>query len=139
MNDLALNKITSIIRCVKRAREEYHKAKNDFENNFSQQDAAILNILRACEQAIDLANHLIKVEKLGLPNNSADAFDILAKNKIITADLAYRLIKMVGFRNICMHEYQALDFTVLVKVITQGLEDLLKFSEAIQQRLTTQQ
>ena len=30
-----------------------------FDTNYTKQDAAVLNVLRACEQAIDLANYLI--------------------------------------------------------------------------------
>ena len=51
--DVVINKIQSI----QRAREVYAKA-DDFAHDFSRQDAAILNITRACEQSIDLANHI---------------------------------------------------------------------------------
>jgi hypothetical protein len=57
MNDVIINKIESIQRCIKRAREEYEKAGKSFYEDYTRQDAAILNITRACEQTIDLANH----------------------------------------------------------------------------------
>ncbi len=59
-DDVMINKIQSIQRCIFRAKEEYQLAGNAFENDFSRQDAAILNITRACEQTIDLADYLIK-------------------------------------------------------------------------------
>ena len=77
MNDIIVNKIQSIQRCVERAREEYLKDPEDFENNYTVQDAAILNILRACELAIDLANHIIKSHKMGIPTSSAESFELL--------------------------------------------------------------
>jgi hypothetical protein len=63
MNDIAINKIQSIQRCTLRAREEYRYDPGGFDTNYTRQDAAVLNILRACEQAIDLANHIIKSYK----------------------------------------------------------------------------
>ena len=77
MNDIVVNKIQSIQRCIERAREEYCDDPEGFDADYTRQDAAVLNILRACEQAIDLANHVIKSRKLGIPNSSAESFDLL--------------------------------------------------------------
>jgi hypothetical protein len=63
MTDIIVNKIQSIQRCVERAREEYTANPEGVDSDYSRQDAAILNVLRACEQAIDLANHVLKIEK----------------------------------------------------------------------------
>jgi hypothetical protein len=60
MNDIAINKIQSIQRCVRRAREEYQADRDGFATNYTRQDAALLNVLWACETAIDLANHVIR-------------------------------------------------------------------------------
>ncbi len=65
MNDTVALKITSLQRCVARARSAYRHAGAQFRSSFDQQDAAILNILRACETAIDLANMLIRSRHLG--------------------------------------------------------------------------
>lgn len=53
-DDVLLNKAASIERCVRRAREEYDKAPDTFATDFTRQDAAILNIQRACEAALDM-------------------------------------------------------------------------------------
>jgi len=79
MNDIVINKIQSIQLCVERAREEYQKNPDGFETDFTRQDAAILNVIRACEQAIDLANHVIKKHKMGIPASSAESFELLQK------------------------------------------------------------
>ena len=85
-DDIVINKIQSIQRCIKRAHEEYDKA-DDFASNFSCQDAAILNITRACEHAIDLTNHLLRHYKLGVPNSRSDGFVLLASQSIISNEL----------------------------------------------------
>ena len=74
MNDVVTNKAASIQRCVKRAREELAAAE-DFDSDYTRQDAAILNIARACEQTIDLANHVVRTKKLGVPTDSGESFD----------------------------------------------------------------
>jgi uncharacterized protein YutE (UPF0331/DUF86 family) len=67
-------KVQSIQRCIKRAREESERAGSGFREDYTRQDAAILNITRACEQAIDLANHIIKTHKMGIPTSSRVKF-----------------------------------------------------------------
>ena len=52
MNDIVINKIQSIQRCVRRAREEYRADSDGFATNYTRQDAALLHVLRACETII---------------------------------------------------------------------------------------
>ena len=131
MNDTAINKIQSIQRCVQRAREEYQADPEGFDANHTRQDAAILNVLRACEQAIDLANHCIRARKLGIPKTTAESFELLTCKQVISGDLAERLIKMTGFRNIVIHQYQRMDMEITRAVINVGLGDLIEFGDRI--------
>ena len=66
-DDVLLNKAAIIERCVARAREEYEVDRATFAASFSRQDAAILNIQRACEAALDMGHHVIRRATLGLP------------------------------------------------------------------------
>lgn len=131
MNDVILNKIQSIQRCLKRAREEHDGAGDTFATDFTRQDAAILNMTRSCEQSIDLANHVIKLKQLGVPGDSGESFDVLAENGVIPAELAASLKKMTGFRNIAIHEYQSINIAIVEAVITDRSEDLIRFTERI--------
>ena len=110
MDDIIIQKTASIERCLKRVMEEFELAGADFESNFSHRDAAILNLLRACEQSIDLANHLIRTYKWGVPSTSRQSFDMLYQHDFISERLAVSLKKMVGFRNIAIHEYGRKDY-----------------------------
>lgn len=131
MNDLIINKVQSIQRCVRRAREEYAVDPDGFATNYSRQDAALLNVLRGCETAIDLANHVIRTHKLGIPVSSADSFRLLYTEKVIDGSLADRMIKMVGFRNTVIHQYTKMDIQIVESVINAGLNDLLVFADMI--------
>lgn len=132
MNDIVLNKKESIERCVKQIRNYYALPLNGpFEEDYLRQDAIALNLQRACEQCIDLANHTIRVQKLGLPKESRESFRLLAANNIITREMAAGLEGMVGFRNVLVHEYQRMDIKLMVDVIENRLDDLLEFTDRI--------
>ena len=107
-DEVLLNKSASIERCVARAREEYAKDPTSFATNYTRQDAAILNIQRACEATLDMGQHLIRRERLGLPQGARNVFTLLAQGGWIDVELADGLKRMVGFRNIAVYDYQSM-------------------------------
>lgn len=127
-DDVVLNKSAAIERCVARAREEYNADPDTFATNFTRQDAAILNIQRACEAALDMGHHIIRRESLGLPQSSRDVFDLLATAHWLEPQLAQSMKHMVGFRNIAVHEYQTLQLPITVNIIERHLDEFLTFS-----------
>ncbi len=132
MNDIVLNKKESIEKCIKQIRAYYaFQSEVAFEEDHMKQDAIAVNLQRACEQAIDLGNHTIKVRKLGLPKESKESFRLLSQNSIIPDGLADKLEKMIGFRSILVHEYQKLDINLMIDVIENHLDDLLDFTNYI--------
>jgi uncharacterized protein YutE (UPF0331/DUF86 family) len=133
-DDVLLNKAATIERCVARAREEYDKAPATFASDFTRQDAAILNIQRACEAALDMGQHLIRRERLGIPQSARDVFELLARGGWIEATLAQSLKRMVGFRNIAVHEYQALQLPITVAIITRHLDDFIAYTQTLLRR-----
>ena len=81
MNDIVLNKKESIERCVRQIKRYYAMDSDvSFEEDYLKQDAIAINIQRACEQAIDLANYTIKVKKIGLPRRAGRASNSWLKN-----------------------------------------------------------
>ena len=131
MNDIVLDKAQAIRRFVQRAREEYAADPDSFDTNPTRQDAAVLNVLLACEQAIALANHVIKTQQLGIPTFSGESFELLTAAKVIDPGLSERLQKMVAFRNAVMHHYQRMDIEIVRSVITVGLDDLVEFGDGV--------
>ena len=130
-DDVLINKAAVIERCVARAREEYASAPASFTTSFTPQYSAILNIQRACEAALDMGQHLIRREKLGVPQSARDVFALLAQGGWIDVTLADGLKRMVGFRNIAVHDYQALQLPITVSIITQHLDEFLQYSQAV--------
>lgn len=122
-DDVSLNKLAIIERCLRRVAEEYRGDPTRLEN-FTIQDSIVLNVQRACEAAIDMAMHVIAVRRLGVPQDARSGFDILAVERVIERPLADRMKAMVGFRNIAVHDYQHLQVAILRRVVEERLEDL---------------
>lgn len=135
MSEVLAQKITSVQRCVARARAARADAGAGFRTNYNLQDAAVLNVIRACDSAIDLANMLIRRRRLGIPGESRESFAILSREKAIPADLGERLQKMVGFRNVAVHQYRDLDMDIVEAVIARQLDDLLQFAQTVRAQL----
>lgn len=132
-DDVLVNKAATIERCVKRAREEYAAAA-DFASDVTRQDAAILNIQRACEAALDMGQHIIRRERLGLPQSARDVFALTAKSGWIPASLAASMQNMVGFRNIAVHDDQTLQMPIVIAIITRHLDEFLDYSQHVLKR-----
>ena len=129
-NDVILNKVSIIERCVKRVKEEYNDDPINL-NNFTKQDSIILNLQWACEASIDLAMHLVAEKKLGLPQNSRDAFTFLVDADVIPSSLGQKMKAMVGFRNIAVHDYQEVNLIILQKILEDHLIDFMEYTKTI--------
>ena len=69
--------------------------------------------------------------RLGIPSTSAESFSLLASADVIDRGLAKRLIGMVGFRNVAVHQYEELDLAIVEAVIASGLDDLIAFTDDV--------
>jgi len=125
-DDVALNKAAAIERCLARVREEYAGDPASLDD-LTRQDSIVLNLQRAAQAAIDLAMHLVRRGGLGLPQESREAFFLLARGAGLPADLANRLGRMVGFRNVAVHDYQAIRLEVVRAIVEERLGDFEAF------------
>ena len=130
-DDVLINKAGSIERCVARARDEYRTNPETFLQDLTRQDAAILNIQRACEAALDMGQHIIRRDRLGVPQGARDVFTLLYEAGWIEASQADAMKRMVGFRNIAVHQYQDLQTPIVVRIIESHLGDFLGFSKSV--------
>ena len=130
--DLVYEKVNNIQNCLKRIRDVTHLDPQSLDN-IDVQDIFTLNLQRAVQSTIDLASHVVAAEGLGLPEDLKENFTLLTKSKIISAECTQHMVRMVGFRNIAVHEYQDLDVRVLKSILEHNLRDLETFYSAILQ------
>jgi len=128
--DVVLEKIKQIQNCLKRIQE---KTKGDPQSleSLDIQDIFVLNLQRAIQSVLDLAAHVVADEGLGLPSDLKENFLLLEKAKIIDKQLSQKMQKMVGFRNIAVHDYAALDPAILKSIFENNLPDLEAFYTAV--------
>ena len=96
MNDVIINKIATIERCLQRINVVYAEVKDNLSTDYTRQDSIVLNLQRACEASIDLANYVNKHKALGIPQSSRDAFELLLRANLLSEEVALNLKKMVG-------------------------------------------
>ena len=78
----------------------------------------------AIEAVLDMGNHVIAELELGSIETYGDIPRILAEKGYMSSELAERWTRMVGFRNILVHEYLEIDRKVVYDVLQHQLEDL---------------
>lgn len=83
------------------------------------------------EACIDLAYHVIAARGWTPPDSARDAFLSLAAHGVVPAELAARLGRSVGMRNVLVHEYTAVDLDAVALAVQHGLSDLRQFGAAM--------
>lgn len=130
-DDVLVNKAAAIERAVRRVREEHAGDDRNLLENQTRQDAILLNLQRACETSIDAAMHVVRVRRLGVPQETREAFELLEKAGVIDPGLSDRLKRMVGFRNVAIHEYQKLNLDIVRSIVIERLDDFLDFARIL--------
>lgn len=124
--DVVFAKVSSIQRCLKRIRD-VSQLNPDTLEDLDVQEIVILNLQRAIQGTIDLAAHIVADEGLGIPQEIRENFDLLQKEGVIPKELTLKVRKMVGFRNIAVHEYQSINVDILKSILTHNLIDVEEF------------
>ncbi len=89
----------------------------------------------AIQAALDVGSHIVSDERLGEPETNRDVFRLLGRAAIVEPDLAERLERMAGFRNVVVHAYQDVDLDIVRDIVQNRLVDLLDFAAAVRRRL----
>ena len=122
--DVILAKVGTIQRCLNRVEKVTELNPDSLDNNLDVQDIFVLNVQRAVQATLDLAAHIVADEGLGVPQELRENFDLLERNGILNRELSGRLRKMVGFRNIAVHEYESINLDILKSILQYNLRDL---------------
>lgn len=83
------------------------------------------------ETCSDVANHIISDKGMRTPESYADTYRVLLENQVIDVELASTMEKMVKFRNVVVHQYEAVDAEIVVAILRKHLNDFGKFRDAV--------
>ena len=121
----------AVERHLARVRERLPADVAAFRPSTDASDAVILHLWQATQIVIDLAVSACIHLKLGAPATYADAFRRLAATGHLDEDLAARLARAAGFRNVVAHAYEQLDMVRVHLAASQGPADLTRFLAAL--------
>ena len=124
-------KLISLNRCLERIKLHTPTSVETLQNDFDAQDIISLNIQRAVQISVDIAAHILAEQLHEQTSTMAETFLALSRHGLLDSQLASRLAKAVGFRNIAVHEYNTLDMNILYSIITKEIGCFYEFSDAV--------
>lgn len=131
--DLIAKKLAFIETCV---RELQTLARPELVTTDLRERRFVEHTLQiAIQAALDAASHIVSDERLGEPRTNRELFDLLVAAAWLDQELGDRLRRMVGFRNILVHGYTAVDPAIVRDVVEHHLPDLLAFTAAVRARI----
>ena len=128
-------KLESLRRCVARIEEKRAPSVEALLSDADRQDILAINITRAVQICVDMAAHVVACNDVPAPATMGEAFDGLQHLGIIDAALCSTLKAAVGFRNVAVHSYQAIDWEIVHAIAWHRLEEFRAFAIAIRNYL----
>jgi uncharacterized protein YutE (UPF0331/DUF86 family) len=124
-------KIESLRRCVERVRQKTPATAAALASDPDAQDILTLNLTRAVQLCVDIGAHLVAAQDKPAPDTMGQTFDVLAEMDAIPVELAMRMKKAVGFRNIAVHNYEAIDWEITHAIAARHMNDFSAFAAAV--------
>ncbi|MBI5937654.1 MAG: DUF86 domain-containing protein [Betaproteobacteria bacterium] len=124
-------KLESLRRCLVRIQDKCPANPTVLAEDADAQDIVALNLSRAIQLCVDVGAHVLAASNAPAPGTMGQTFDLLAQLGYITPALAGRMKKAVGFRNIAIHNYEAINWAIVHSIATQRLGDFAEYAEAI--------
>lgn len=94
--------------------------------------------VQVCIQAVqDVASHVVSDQRLGEPRTNQELLGLLRNAGWLDPELSEALRLAVGFRNVLVHGYTAVDLNVLRDVLSNHLGDIERFVQAVRHKIGT--
>lgn len=129
--DLIEQKLESLRRAILRVSDKCPASTDILAKDFDAQDIVSLNLTRAVQLTVDIGSHLIACTDYPAPVTMGQVFDVMLDAGFINAELTERMKKSVGFRNLAVHNYEAINWAIVYSIATQHLDDFKAFARAV--------
>jgi uncharacterized protein YutE (UPF0331/DUF86 family) len=108
---------------------------DDLERDVKERRFVEHTLQIAIQAALDIAAHIVSDDRLGEPRTNQELFTLLGNAGWIDPALGEALRAAVGFRNVLVHGYTAVDPRIVRDVLVNHLGDLTAFTAAIRARI----
>ncbi|WP_449258315.1 type VII toxin-antitoxin system HepT family RNase toxin [Chlorobium limicola] len=124
-------KIESLRRAVGRAEDHCPVDVETLARDYDAQDIVSVNLTRAVQICVDIANHVLSESDLPSPLTMGQSFDLLQELGVIDQELCVSMKKAVGFRNLAVHNYDTIDWAIVHAIARHHLCDFKAFARAV--------
>ncbi len=124
-------KLESLRRCLRRIESKCPADALVLAVDLDLQDIVALNLSRAVQISVDIGAHLIAGMNVPPPGTMGQTFDLLAQEGVLSSELANGLKKSVGFRNVAVHNYDSINWSIVHNIVKNHLGEFSEFSKAI--------
>lgn len=124
-------KLESLRRCLWRIQTKCPEDAATLVADIDLQDIISLNLSRAVQISVDIGAHLIAGMEVPPPDTMGQTFDLLAQAGVLNNELASRLRKAVGFRNIAVHNYESINWEIVYSIVKYHLADFSEFAKVV--------
>ncbi|MEK7792392.1 MAG: DUF86 domain-containing protein [Pseudomonadota bacterium] len=132
MDQLMLaEKIESLRRCIQRIEDKRPDTIDLLIQDLDLQDILVINLTRAVQLCVDIGSHIISTTNEPSPQTMGEVFTTLNKLGAITFDTCEQLKKAIGFRNIAVHHYEAINWEIVDAICQNSLQDFRRFAQEI--------
>lgn len=125
--------LADIRDAVARIREVLPKDLAAFQHDRASREIVVLNLFVALQQILTVANHWLADSGRKVPGAYRDALLALGELGVLTPQLAERLARASGLRNLIAHRYGAIDWERIHTFAGKDLDDFESFCAAIEQ------
>ncbi len=124
-------KLESLRRCIQRVEMKTPADVGQLIHDPDIQDILVLNLTRAVQLCVDIGSHVISESNEPAPSTMGDVFSTLEKLAIIAPTTCQALRKAVGFRNVAVHNYDAINWEIVFAICQKSLVDFRQFAQEI--------
>jgi uncharacterized protein YutE (UPF0331/DUF86 family) len=128
-------KLESLRRCIHRVSEKCPPDVETLKHDLDLQDILSLNLSRAVQVCVDIGAHLLAGLEVAPPDTMGQTFDVLTQAGVIPEELAKKLKKAVGFRNVAVHNYDEINWAIVHAIALHHISDFTQFANVIASRL----
>ncbi len=129
------NKITSVKKYLGILQNFKKYSRKQIEDDLNIRGAVERYLYLAVQAAIDTAEAFISLRDFRKPTTIKEGFEILEEEKIISVELCEKMVKLAGFRNFIVHDYEKINYDIVYDVLQNKLQDIEDFILEIKKSL----
>ncbi len=124
-------KIELLRRCIQRIKDKKPDNINLLIQDLDLQDILVINLTRAVQLCVDIGSHIISTANKPSPQTMGEVLTTVYELTAISLDTREQLKKAIGFRNIAVHNYEAINWEIVYAICHNSLQNFRRFAQEI--------